>query len=99
MAHDNGIIISGGNPGAEFLPVPLLKVPLGCHQDVGGGVQPQKLRGPLFNQVIRNHKQALLAEAQPLALHGGGNHLKGFARADLMGQQGIPAVHLAGNGV
>ena len=48
VTDDNGVIIAGGDPGAELLPILGFKVPLFRHKDIGRGVQPQKFRGPLF---------------------------------------------------
>ena len=48
VTDDNRVIIAGGNPGAELLAVFRFKVPLLRHKDIGGGVQPQKFRCPLF---------------------------------------------------
>ena len=39
VADDDGIIVAGGDPGAEPFTVPGFKVPLGGHQNVGTGVQ------------------------------------------------------------
>ena len=47
--------------------------------------------------MVGDYKKRFLAQAQPLALHGGGGHLKGLARAHTMGQQGIPAVEHPGH--
>ena len=85
VSDNDGIIVAGGDPGAELLAVVLLKVLFGCHQDIGRRVQPQKLRSPLLGQVVRDHEKGLLAQPQALGLHRGGHHLKGLARAHLMG--------------
>ena len=98
IPHDNGVVAAGGDAGAELFPVVLLKILFCCDQDIGRRVQPQKLRSPLLGQVVGNDKEALLAQAQPFGLHRGGHHLKGLARAHLMGQQGVAAVEDVGNG-
>ena len=49
--------------------------------------------------MVRHHKNRFLAQSQPLALHGGGNHFKGFARTNLVGKQCVAAVKDMGNGV
>ena len=92
MADDNGVVVAGGDPGAELLPVVGLKVFLGCDQDFCRGIEPQKLRRPLLGQVVRHHKEGLLAQPQALGFHRGGHHLKGLARADLVCQQRIAAI-------
>ena len=56
VAYDDGIVVAGGDAGAELLAVMLLEVLFGCHQDVGGRVQPQELRSPLFGQVVWHHE-------------------------------------------
>ena len=99
VSHNNGVIVAGGDAGAELFPVVLLKILFCCDQDIGRRVQPQKLRSPLLGQVVRHDKEGLLAQAQPLSLHRGGHHLKGLARAHLMGQQGVAAVEDMGDGV
>ncbi len=99
VADNDRIIIPGGDSGAKLLPVVLFKVLFGCHQNVGGGVEPQKLRGPLFGQVIGHNKEGFPAQPQPLGLHGGPHHFKGLARTHLMGQQRISAVKHMGDGI
>ena len=86
VPDDDCIKITGGNPAAEPLSVFGLEVPPGRHQDVGGGVKLQELRGPLLRQVIGNHIEGLLAQAQALALHTGSYHLERLASAHYMGQ-------------
>ena len=49
--------------------------------------------------MVGNHKDGLLAQPQTLAFHGGGNHFKGFARANLVGKQCVAAVKDMGDGV
>ena len=49
--------------------------------------------------MVGHHKNGLLAQSQPLALHGGGNHFKGLARAHFVGKQCITAIENMGNGV
>ena len=48
VTDDHRVIVAGGNPGAELFPVFRFKVPLFRHKDIGGGVQPEKFRCPLF---------------------------------------------------
>ena len=49
--------------------------------------------------MVRYGKEGFLAQAEALALHGCGNHLKGLARAHLMGKEGVAAVEDMGNGI
>ena len=98
VADDNGVIVAGGNAGAELLAVACLKVLFGSHKDIGGGVEPQELRRPLLRQVVRHRKEGFLAQAEALSLHGGGDHLKGLARAHLMGKERVAAVEVVGDG-
>ena len=37
-----------------------MKILFGGNEDVGGGIQPHKLRGPLLNQMIGNDKERRL---------------------------------------
>ena len=99
LSDDNGVIVPGGDAGAEFFAAGGFKILLPGDEDVGRGVQPHKFRGPLFRQVVGDYKDGFAAQAQPLALHGGGDHLKGLARAHLMGQEGVAAVQHTGHGV
>ena len=69
-----------------------LKVLFRGHKDIGGGIEPQKLRSPLLGQVVRHNKEGFLAQPQTLTLHGGSHHFKGFASAYLVRQQRIAAV-------
>ena len=99
VADDDGVIVAGGDPAAEPLAVLGFKVLAGGYQNVGGGVELQILGRPLLCQMVGHHEQALLAQAQPLALLGGGYHFKGFPCPHHMGQQGVPAVEDVGDGV
>ena len=99
VPDDNGIVITGSNAGAELFAVFRLKVLFRCRQNVGGRVQPQKLRSPLLGQMIRNHKHRLVAKSQTLALHGGSDHLEGLACAHLVRQQRISAIENVCDGV
>ena len=38
VAHNDGIIVAGGDAGTKLLAVVFLKVLFGCHQDIGGRV-------------------------------------------------------------
>ena len=39
VTHDNGVVVAGGDAGAELLAVVLLEVLFGCNKNVGGRVQ------------------------------------------------------------
>ena len=41
VTHDDGVIVAGGNTGAELLAVVGLKVLFGGDKNVGGGIEPQ----------------------------------------------------------
>ena len=65
MPDDDGIIVAGGDAGAELLAVFGFKVLFGGDQQVGRGIEAQELRGPLLGQVIGHGEEGLAAEAQP----------------------------------
>lgn len=48
VADNHRVIVSGGNPGTEFLPVGRLKIPFCGHQHFCTWVQGQKIAAPLF---------------------------------------------------
>ena len=59
---DNHRVISAGcDARAKALPPSFLKIALGCHQNVGVGVQPKKLRSPLLGQMIGDNDHAFRA--------------------------------------
>ena len=99
MPDDDGIIIAGGDPAAELFSGFRLEVLFGRHKDVGRGIEPQELRGPLIGQMVRHDKDRLAAQAETLAFHGGGDHFKGFACTDLVGQHGVSTVDHMSDGV
>ena len=57
MTDDNGIVIAGGNAGAELFAVGSLKVLAPCYQQLGIGVEVQELACPLLRQMIRHDKK------------------------------------------
>ena len=99
VADDNSVIVAGGNTGAELLAVSRLEVLFGNGEDIGRGVQTQKLRRPLFNQVIGHHKHGLVAKAEAFALHRRCDHLESLARADLVRKKRIPTIQNVSNSV
>ena len=48
MADDDCIVVAGGDPAAEFLAVLGFKILFGGNEDIGGGIELQKLAGPLL---------------------------------------------------
>ena len=99
VADNDSIVIPGRNPGAKLFAPVLFKVPLGSHQDIGVGVEPQKLTGPLLGDMVRNYNHGLGAQAQPFHLHSGGGYFKGLACAHTVGEQGIAPIDGPGDGV
>ena len=59
VADDNGVIIAGGNAGAQPAAIVLFKVPLGGHQNVGSRVELEPFCRPLLRDMIRHHDQRL----------------------------------------
>ena len=99
MSNDDGIIIAGGNPGAELLPVFGFKVFLGCHQNIGRGIQLEPFRGPLLCDMIWYNNQRLCAYAQALALHSRRNNFEGLPCPHFVCQKGVSTIHDVGNGI
>ena len=99
VSHYHGVVVACGNFGTEPFPVAGLKILFCGDKNVCGGIEAQELGGPLFHQMVGDGKEGLAAQAKPLALHGGGHHLKGLARAHLMGQKGVLSVENVGNRV
>ena len=77
MSHDDRIIITGSDTGAEFLAVAGLKVLFRGNEDVGRGIQPQKLGRPLLGQMVRHGKERLVTKPKTLAFHSCRHHFKG----------------------
>ncbi len=99
VPDDDRIVVAGGNAGAELFAILRLEVLFRCGQNIGGRIQPQKLRCPLLRQVVGNHKHGLVAQSQPLGFHRGGDHFKGLACAHFVCQQRIAAVKNMRHGV
>ena len=66
VADDNSVVIAGSDTGAELFTVAGFKVSFRCNKDIGSRIELQKLRRPLFGQVIRHDEQALLTQPQAL---------------------------------
>ena len=99
MPDNNGIVVAGGDPSTEFLAVLGFKILAGRNKDVRCRIELQKLSGPLLCQVVGHHKEGLLAQAQPLALHRRRDHFKRLAGTHHMGKQSISTVEDVGDGV
>ena len=99
VPDDNCIIITGGNPAAEFFSVCGFKVLFRGNQNVCARIQPQIFRRPLPDQMVGNNKHTFLTQAKPLALLCRSHHFKRLSSPNLVGQQCIAAVQNAGNGI
>ena len=89
MGDNHRIPIAGGNSTHQGLPPFLFKIFLGCHQNVGGGIEGQKFRRELLQHVIRHDEQRLAGESQPLQLHGRRYESIGFSGPYDMCQKGV----------
>ena len=61
VAHDDRVIIAGGNAGAEFLAIFGFKVLFGGNEEVGRGIEAQEFAGPLLRQMIGDGEQCFPA--------------------------------------
>ena len=66
MPDNNGIVVAGGDPAAEFLAVLGFKILAGSDKNIGRRIELQKLSGPLLRQMVGHHKEGFLSQAQPL---------------------------------
>ena len=55
MSNHDRVIVAGGNPAAKLFSVRRFKILFGGHQHIGSGIEPQKIRAPLFGQMVWNH--------------------------------------------
>ena len=92
VPNDNGIVVPGGDAGAEFFAVSSFKILAPCHQKFCVRVEVQKLACPLLRQVIGHHKQRFLAQPQPFCFHSRRRHFVGFARTNFVCKQRITAM-------
>ena len=99
VPNDDRIVVAGGNAPAELLAVLGLKVLLGGDKNIGGGIELEVFARPLLRQMIGDHKQAFLTQAQPFALLGRRYHLEGLPSPNYMRKQGVAAVEDMGNGI
>jgi len=97
VPDNHRVIIARRNARTELLAFGFFKVLFGRHQNVRAGIELQKLARPLPGQVIGNDEQRFGAETKPFGFHRRGDHFKGFARANYMCKQRIPAVQHMGN--
>lgn len=99
VTDDDGIVIAGGNSGTEAFSILRLKILAGRHKNVGGGIELQEFACPLLCQMVRDNKQTLLAQPQPLGFHRRRCHLVSFPCTDHMGKQRIAAIKNVCHGV
>src|SRR5699024_12190815 len=59
VADDDGIVVAGGDPGAELLAVLRFKILFRGGENIGGRIQPQELRRPLLGQRSEEHTSEL----------------------------------------
>ena len=83
----------------NFFAVGSLKVLAPCYQQLGIGVEVQKLACPLLRQMVGHYEKAFLAQPQPFGFHGGCRHFVGFACANFVCKQRITAIKHMSDGV
>ena len=86
MADDDGIVVPGGDAGAEFFAVGSLKVLAPCHQKFRIGVEIQKLACPLLRQMVGHDKKAFLAQTKAFGFHGQTQPFRRFCLRQLRAQ-------------
>ena len=59
----------------------------------------QKLRGPLFRQVVGHNKKTFLAQTQAFGFHRSSGHFKSLAGTNFVCQQSVVAVQNVSNGI
>ena len=96
VSNYHRVIIAGGNPAAKLFPVRRFKILFRRHQHIGSGIKPQKIRAPLFGQMVGNHHKAFLCQPQAFGFHRRRHNLKGLARAHTMSQQAVSTVEHPG---
>ena len=99
MSYNNRIVVACCNTGTELFTVSRFKILLSCHKDIGTRIQPQILRSPLTDKVVRNNEHRFIAKSEPLAFLCGGYHFKGFSRTYLVGKERIAAIEDMGDSV
>ena len=91
VAHDNRVVVAGGDTVCEHLTVGGGEVLGFQHQDFGCREVGKELIAPLGYQVFGDGEQGLFHDTQLAQLHGSGGHFIGLARAYPVGQQGVTA--------
>ena len=99
VTNDDRIVVAGGNAPTELLAILGLEVLLGGDKNVGGWIKLEVFACPLLRQMIGNHKQAFLTQAQPLALLRCRNHFKRLPSPYNVRQQCVAAVKDMSDGV
>ena len=99
VPNDDGIVVAGGDAGAEFFAVGGFKILAPCHQQLGIRVEIQKLRCPLLCQMVGHYEQRFLAQTKAFCFHGRRCHFVGLACTDFVCKQRITAIKYMGNGV
>jgi len=99
VPDDDGIVVAGGDAGTEFLAVGSLKVLAPCHQQLGIGVEVQKLACPLLCQMVWYYEKAFLTQTKAFCFHGGRSHFVGLACPNFVCKQRITAIKHMGDGV
>lgn len=61
MPDNDGIVIAGSNSAAEFFAVLCFKIFSCRHQHISGWIELQKLRRPLFGQMVGDDKEGFAA--------------------------------------
>jgi len=99
VPDDDGIVVPGGDAGAEFFTIGGFKVLAPCHQQLGIGVEVQKLACPLFRQVVGHHEQRFLAQTKAFRFHSRCRHFVGFSSPNFVRKQRITAIKHMSNSV
>ena len=99
VSDDDGIVVPGGDAGAEFFAVGSFKILAPCDQQLGVWIEVQKLRCPLLCQMVGHYEQRFLAQTKAFCFHGRRSHFVGLARAHFVCKQRITAIKHMGNGV
>ena len=91
MGHDDAVPLARGDLGGQELAFLLGQILLAGDQQLGVGVELIELTGELLQHVVGHDIERLADQPGLLHLHAGGDHLKGLARTDGVGQQGVVA--------
>ena len=91
IAHNNRVIIAGGNTVGEQLAVCWSEIVGFQDQNLCGREVVQEFITPLCNQILRGNNQRLFHDAKLAQLHSGGGHFVGLASAHTVGKQRVTA--------